>query len=189
MNRTALVGLVLLANALGLPVSGWALEFNALQADASRLEFTYKQMNVSMHGRFRQFAAQLRFDPANVGNATVSLDVDLASIDTGAAEGDAAVAGKEWFNTRAYPRASFVSGSIRPLVDNRFEVAGELSIKGHTQRVTVPITVTVKGASATVDGTFIIKRADFFIGEGPWSDIGVIANEIQVVLHIVASAK
>ena len=189
MKSKKLISLISLAGALGLPVAGQALEFNAVQIDRSSLVFNYKQMNVGMHGRFRKFAAQVRFHPANVAGATVGMDVDLASIDTGSAEGDDAVAGKQWFDTRAFPVAHFASSNVKPLAGNRYEVAGQLSIKGRTQPVSAPITVAVDGANATFDGAFVLKRADFSIGEGPWADFGVIANEIQITFHVVASGK
>lgn len=189
MKSKELISLISLAGALGLPVTGQALEFSAVQPDKSSLAFSYKQMNVGMHGRFRKFAGQLRFDPANAAGATVGMNVDLASIDTGSAEGDDAVAGKQWFNTRAYPVAHFASSSVKLLAGNRYEVAGQLSIKGHAELVSAPMTVAIDGASATFDGAFVLKRADFSIGEGPWADFGVIANEIQITFHVVASGK
>ena len=188
MKSKKLVGFLLLASALGLPLAGQALEFNALQPDKSSLGFTYKQMNVGMEGRFRKFAGQIGFDPAKAASATISLDVDLAGIDTGSAEGDDVVAGKQWFNTRAYPIAHFASSRVTPLAGNRYEVAGQLSIKGHTQLVSAPITVAVDGNSATFDGAFVLKRADFSIGEGPWADFGVVANEIRITFHVVAAS-
>jgi polyisoprenoid-binding protein YceI len=189
MNNKNRIALLSLAAACGLPIAGHAAEFNAVQADKSSLVFAFKQMNVGMEGRFKKFAAQMNFDPAKVASAKVSLDVDLASIDTGSAEGDDEVAGKLWFNTKAFPAARFVSSSVKALGGNRYEVAGQLSIKGRTQAVSAPTTVTIQGTSATFDGAFVIKRADFAIGEGPWADFGTVANEIQIKFHVLASAK
>jgi polyisoprenoid-binding protein YceI len=159
-----------------------------VQADKSTIAFGYKQMNVAMEGRFRKFTTQISFDPAKADSAKAVLDVDLASIDTGFAEGDDEVAGKQWFNTKAFPTAHFASSSIKPLGANRYDVAGQLTIKGRTQAVTAPTTVTIQGNSATFDGAFVLKRADFAIGEGPWADFGTVANEIQIKFHILATS-
>ena len=94
MNSKNRIALLSLAAVCGLPIVGHAAEFNSVQADKSSLVFGFKQMNVGMEGRFKKFAAQMSFDPAKVASAKVSLDVDLASIDTGSAEGDDEVAGK-----------------------------------------------------------------------------------------------
>lgn len=188
MNNKKLVALLSLAATLGLPIAGHAAEFNAVQTDKSSLVFAFKQMNVGMEGRFKKFAVQLNFDPAKAASAKVSLDVDLASIDTGSSEGDDEVAGKQWFNTKAFPVAHFASSSVKPLGDNRYEVVGQLTIKGRTQPVTAPTTVTIQGNNATFDGAFVLKRADFAIGEGPWADFGTVANEIQIKFHVLATS-
>jgi polyisoprenoid-binding protein YceI len=186
--KTLVALVALVVGALGLPRAGQAIEFNALQPEKSSVGFAYKQMNVGMQGRFGKLTGQIRFDPDRAVSATVSLDVDLASIDTGTSEGDSAVAGKQWFDTRAYPIARFASNRVTPLAGNRYEVAGELSIKGRARPVTVPITVAVAGDSATFDGAFVLKRADFSIGEGQWADFGVVANEVRITFHVVATS-
>ena len=185
MNK--LVASVLLAAAIGLPKLGQAIEFNALQPDKSSLAFSYKQMNVGMQGRFRKFSGQIRFDPADAAGATVNLDIDLASIDTGSPEGDDAAAGKQWFDTRAFPVAHFASSRVTPLGGNRYEVAGALTLKGRTQSLSAPLTVAVAGNQAVFDGAFVLRRADFAIGEGPWADFAVIANEIRISFHVIAT--
>jgi polyisoprenoid-binding protein YceI len=98
------------------------------------------------------------------------------------------VAGKQWFNTKAFPSARFVSSAVKPLGGNRYEVSGKLTIKGRSQEVTAPATFTPQGAAAAFDGSLTIKRADFAIGEGPWADFGTVANEIQIRFHILASS-
>ena len=116
--------------------------------------------------------------------------MDLASIDTGFAEGDNEVAGTQWFDSKAFPSAHFDSASVKALGNDRFEVTGQLSIKGRTRAVSAPTTVSIRGSEATFDGSFVLKRADFAIGEGPWADFSILANEILVRFHILArSAK
>jgi polyisoprenoid-binding protein YceI len=165
-----------------------AADYNKVQIDKSKLAFGYKQMGVAMEGNFRKFAVQLGFDPARPAAASTTIDVDLASIDTGSAEGDDEVAGKQWFNTKAFPSARFVSSAVKPLGGNRYEVSGKLTIKGRSQEVTAPATFTPQGAAAAFDGSFTIRRADFAIGEGPWADFGTVANEIQIRFHVLASS-
>ena len=188
MNSRTIAALLSLSTAFVLPMAGHAAEFNTVQADKSILAFMFKQMNVGMEGRFRKFATQLSYDPARAADAKVSLDVDLASIDTGSAEGDGEVAGKQWFNTREFPTAHFASSSDKAVGNNRYDVTGQLTIKGRTQTVTAPTMVAIQGNSATFDGALVIRRADFSIGEGPWADFGIVANEVQIKFHFLATS-
>ncbi len=83
--------------------SAHAIEYTRVQADKSQIAFGFQQMGVAMEGAFRKFSSQLRFDPAAPQAATAAIEVDLASVDTGSAEGDEEVARKTWFNTKGFP--------------------------------------------------------------------------------------
>lgn len=182
MKRFILAGLL----GAALPLTAQALEFRQVQPDKSALVFGYTQMGVPMEGRFQRFTAQLRFDPARPAAASTVLEVDLASIDTGTPEADAEVAGKQWFNTQAFPLARFASSAVKPLGGNRYQVAGKLTIKGRSRDIAVPVTFTPQGKQAVFAGAFSFKRADFAIGEGPWADFGTVANEVQIRFRILA---
>jgi polyisoprenoid-binding protein YceI len=177
----------LIASAL-LPLAAQGAEFNQIQAASSSILFAYKQMGVAMDGKFRKFSAQLSFDPAKPAAAKAAFDVELASIDTGSREADDEVASKSWFNSKAFPTARFVSSNVKALGDNRYEVAGKLTIKGQTLDVIIPATFATQGKSGVFDGSFSIRRGDFAIGEGAWAKFDIVANEIQIKFHILAAA-
>lgn len=169
--------------------SAQAAEYNQVLNDKSTFTFIYKQMNVPVEGSFKRFNGQLNFDPAKPATAKAQFQIELASIDTGSAEGNEEVGGKLWFNTKAFPTAQFVSTSIKPLGNNRFEVSGKMTIKGKTQDVSTQASFRPDGANASFDGAFVLKRADFTIGEGMWADFGTVANEVQVKFHLLATTK
>ena len=185
MKRLALA----LALACALPLSAKAFECNEVQPDKSASNVTYKQMGVAVDGKFKRFSSQLNFDPAKPMAAKATFDVELASVDTGAPEGDDEVAGKPWFNTKAFPTARFVSSSVKALGGNKYEVAGQLTIKGKTQEVVVPATFTAQGDSGVFDGGFTIRRGDFSIGEGSWAKFDIVANEVQIKFRVTATGK
>lgn len=180
---------ILLTLALATAFSAQAVEYTQVQTDKSTIHFTYKQMGVAVDGQFRKFTSQLNFDPAKPSAAKATFEVELASVDTGAPEGDQEVAGKPWFNTRAFPTARFVSGTVKPLGGNKVEVAGQLTIKGKTQDVVVPATFTPQGNSGVFDGSFTIRRADFSIGEGSWAKFDIVANDVLIKFRITATSK
>jgi len=184
MKRLALT----LALTAALAPVAHAVEYSQVDAGRSAIRFTYKQMGVTMDGQFRKFASQLAFDPAKPAAAKAVIDVELASIDAGSSEANDEVAGKQWFNTKTFPTARFVSTSVKPVGANRYEVAGTLTIKGKTQNVVVPASFTPQGKAGVFDGTLTIRRGDFSIGEGPWSAFDIVANDIQIKFQVAANA-
>ena len=166
-----------------------AIEYNQVQADKSQINFGYQQMGVSMDGSFKTFSSQLRFDPAAPQTGSATIEVDLASIDTGSAEGDEEAARKTWFNTKDFPAARFESTSVKALDGNKYEVAGKLTIKGTTKDVVVPATFKPQGDSGVFEGSLTIQRGDFSIGEGAWKAFDVVANDVVIKFRITAAAK
>ena len=178
--------MAILISSLAMMSFAEATEYNSIQADKSSLAFVYKQMGVPIDGSFKKFAVQLYFDPARLSAAKAVLDIDLASIDAGSDDANDEVVRKEWFNTKAFPHAKFESSTFKSLGANRYEVTGKMTIKGRSQTVSAPFTFNSQGL---VDGAFVLKRADYAIGEGSWSDFGTVANEIQIKFHFLAKAK
>lgn len=185
MKRIALA----FALTAALAPAAHAVEYTQVQADKSRIGFGYQQMGVSMDGSFKKFTSQLRFDPTAPTAAKSTIEVDLASVDTGSSEGDAEVATKTWFNAKAFPTARFESTSVKALGGNKYEVAGKLTIKGTSRDVVVPATFTPQGNAGVFDGSLTIKRGDFSIGEGAWKAFDIVANDVVIKFRIAAAAK
>ncbi|QDX80282.1 polyisoprenoid-binding protein [Denitratisoma sp. DHT3] len=184
MNKI-LTGLLL---ACALAASAGAVEYNAVQTDKSRIDFVFRQMNVPVDGRFKKFTSTLAFDPARPEAAKVGLTIELASIDTGSKEADDEAIGKQWFNVKAFPTASFVSSRVRSLSKDRYEVGGTLTIKGKSREIVTPVSVKTDASGAVFEGGFNLKRADYGIGEGPWADFDTVGNEIQIKFRVVAAS-
>ena len=84
-----------------------------------------------------------------------------------------------------FPQATFLSSGIKGLGAGRFEVVGKLSIKGLARDLSVPVQMVQTGAQSTATGAFIIKRLDFQVGEGEWTDTSMRANDVNVRFKLV----
>jgi polyisoprenoid-binding protein YceI len=182
MTFRQLVALAALVTTL-IAVPAHALEYTDVDLAASRVQFTFKEMGVGIDGSFKKFSAKVHFDPKKLTAAAATVDLDMASVDAGSDEANDEVVGKAWFNTKAFPAAHFAADSVTSLGGNRYQVSGKLTIKGHTQVVSAPFTIATQGKTATCDGSFVIHRADFSIGEGIWADFGTVANDIAIRFH------
>jgi polyisoprenoid-binding protein YceI len=188
MKTSSIFTLLLLAAAL-TQNSAHAEEYDKILLNQSSLAFTFRQMNVPAEGRFKTFDGEMRFDPTRPEQTKTRVDIDLAEIDAGSDEANDALAEPEWLDTRQYPEAQFVATAVRPLEGNRYEFAGQLTIKGHTRAVTAVAGFQTEDGLGVLDGDLTIKRADFSIGEGPWADFSTVANEILVHFRFVLSPK
>lgn len=170
-----IAGLVL---ALNLPAG--AAELTHVDQSKSSIRFLTRQMNVPMEGRFKTFTAQIAIDPAKPENGRASISIDIASIDSGSREGDEEAQGKDWFDTARFPKASFVSSSVKALGGGKYQALGKLTIKGKSKDVSAPFTLRPEAGGLWFEGALPMRRLEFGVGSGTWGDTDTVANEVQV---------
>lgn len=178
---------LLLSAALLLPGPALATQFDRILPAQSQIGFVSRQMGVPVDGQFRRFNAQISFDPTRPEAAKAALEVDLASFDMGSREVYDEVVSRNWFDVRQFPSARFVSTGLRHLGGDRYEVRGQMTLKGRTREVTAPFTYRPQGSQAMFEGAFPLRRLDYGIGTGPWGDTSVVADEVQVRFRIIAA--
>lgn len=179
------IGLALaaaLAALAALAPSTAGAQARALDHAKSRIAFTYTlEKKFAVQGAFRGFTAQVAVDEAKPEAASVRLEIDLLSIDTGSTDADTEVKRPLWFDTASHPKAAFASSAIRKLGENRYEAAGKLTIKGKASDAVVPFTTApAPGGGLVAQGRLVIKRLDFGVGTGLWADPNEISNEVEV---------
>ena len=161
-----------------------ALAQQKLVPAQSSMAFTIKQMGVPVDGQFKKFDAQVSFDAAKLATSKIAFTIDMGSATMGAPESDAEMPKPVWFNAVRFPQATFQSSAIKALGGGKFEVAGQLNIKGNVRDVVVPValtqTDTAPNLTTTATGAFAIKRLAFKVGEGEWADTSMVADEVQV---------
>ncbi|WP_347905341.1 YceI family protein [Pseudomonas purpurea] len=172
------------------PLTGaHGVEYTQVNAAASQISFTYGQMGARVYGTFGTFEAALDFDSANPTAAHATLTIELNSIDVGSSDSNSELQKPAWFNTAVYPVARFESTRVTALGNNRYAVTGKLTLKGMTRVVRAQVTLKPQNGIGVFKGEFILKRADFKVGEGEWADFGVISNDINIMFRVVAPER
>jgi polyisoprenoid-binding protein YceI len=161
----------------------------AYKADPAQSNVTavFKEMNVPVEAKFKTFNAQLDYDAGHPEAAKATVEVDTRSLDLGDPEYNGEVAKKEWFNAAQYPKASFVSTSIKPAGPGKLNVSGKLTIKGKTADVSFPVISKADAGKPVFEGQLPIHRLAFNIGEGEWKDTGIVADEVVIKFRVTAA--
>jgi polyisoprenoid-binding protein YceI len=174
------------ASLLGVALAASAAPLKADLAHSS-VAAVFKQMNVPVEAKFKKFNAQIDYDPARPEASKATVDIDTASLDLGEAEMNKEVAKKEWFNSAQFPKASFVSSSIKPAGPGKLNVTGKLALKGKSADVSFPLTVKAEGGKQVFEGALPIKRLAFNIGEGEWKDTSMVADDVVIKFRVSAA--
>lgn len=172
----------------GIPLVTQAGQYIDVNPVASTLSFTYLRAGAKMYGTFSKFVASMNFDTAHVQASSLKLVITLDSVHS-----DDQYAGDElvkpgWFNTPAYPLATFASTQIKDLGEQRYTVLGDLTLKGVTRQVAVPVLLKADGSVGIFEGNLTVDRRDYAIGVGEWTD-SMISNEIDIRFRMVAPER
>jgi polyisoprenoid-binding protein YceI len=156
-----------------------------LDAAHSTLTFANTYQGVEYTGQFRRFDARIDYDPADLAHAKFDVTVDVTSLDTQNSERDHAALGADFFDTAKFPRAHFVTTSLRKAADGKVIADGLLTLRGIGKPVTLVVKFAQRGDTATLDVSAHVKRLDFGIGTGQWADPSLIGDGVSVHGHLL----
>jgi polyisoprenoid-binding protein YceI len=147
-----------------------------------------KQLGAPVVGQLRNFSAEIQLDRSAPGAGSVTVEVDVASVDIGLEDFNQELRSKTWFDAKAHPKATFV-GSFRQTAPDRVMASGKLTIKGTTREVSFPASVKSEGTMRVFEGAVPIRRTEFNVGEGEWKATDTVADEVQIRFRVLAPVK
>ncbi|HEY1210609.1 MAG TPA: YceI family protein [Terracidiphilus sp.] len=187
MKRLALLsGILALAAPLAMAqTSAWATD-----PAHSEVDFSIRHGGVSnVHGRIGGVTGTLVYNEADVTKSTVTVTIDVSTVDTGEPRRDAHLKTDTFFDVAKFPTATFTSSSVVKN-GNRLTVNGNLTLHG----VTLPVVLDVEGPSIPVEGamdhkthsgfsaTTTISRTAFGIGTS--FPALVVGDEVKLTIEI-----
>ena len=114
----------------------------------STIGFTVRHaMVTNIRGSFGEHEGKLKLDGTDPANSSASIDVKIASVDTGIADRDGHLVSGDFFEAEKYPLMTFRSTKAEQLGDDTYRITGDLTIKD----VTKPITLKVEFGGVATD--------------------------------------
>lgn len=132
-----------LAAAPSLAAGPWVIDKQHAQITfaADHLGFSVVQ------GRFREFDADILFDPEDIAATEIKVVIQTASVDTGLDVRDTHIRSSDFLDAAAHPEITFVSTAVRKTAERTAEVTGDLTLAGETRRVTFEAVLNQIGPS------------------------------------------
>lgn len=153
--------------------------------EKSTLGFEVKQGDGKVEGVFGTWDATIDFDPQAPETARISAEIQPMSADTGNAQFDGTLPGKDWFDAGAFPSAEFKSENVSLVEGKSYRADGTLTIKGISQPVELDFTLDIDGDTATAKGTATVNRLDYKLGSGVGTD--TVGDVVTVILDLTAT--
>ncbi|MCP4388236.1 MAG: polyisoprenoid-binding protein [Gammaproteobacteria bacterium] len=180
--------ILLLAGIAILPVNTLLAASYTVDPGHTYVSFSINHLGFStMRGKFDKQSGSLDYDPASK-KASVTIEIDAASIDTGHVKRDQHLSSPDFLNAVEHPTITFKSTKAGWSGDKLSSVSGNLTILGVSKPVMLKVNSIVCGEHpfnkkqvCGFDATGSIKRSDFGVNYG-LPAIGEVLN-LQIELE------
>lgn len=201
--RLLFLSFVLTILAVGVPRTAAAAEVEAtasvytVNQGASSIGFTLSGSKMlfkfKRDGQFKNFNGELSYDPAHPGDARINLTVYTSSVDMHDPDNNQLLKSTEFFDVDHFPTMHFTNSSTVVRPDGTLEMTGDMTIRGVTKKMTIPVRLRPETKSAqggaTFETTFPIDRTTFGLnGDPSWGGFSLkIAKSVQIHMAIATA--
>jgi len=175
----------------------------ASTASAEALDYAFDPVHTQVHAsvdhmgfsnstaRFHVADGVIRFDPDDLAASSVDVTLAASSLDLGDSTWNEHVSAEKWLDVAGFPQIRFVSREVRPTGDGRFDILGELTLKGSSHPVTLHATLNKAGPhpftkkpAAGFSATATLQRSLFRVSEY----VPAVSDEVQIRIEVESSA-
>jgi polyisoprenoid-binding protein YceI len=172
-----------------------ALAQSAWEIDAahSAAQFRVRHMMITnVRGEFANMSGKVTFDGKDYSTVKAEAVIQVASINTRVSQRDEHLRSGDFFDAANHPTIAFKSKRVRNIKGNRFQLVGDLTMRGVTREVVLDVEASpiVKGMNKELRigalATTTLNRQDFGVKYNRILEAGGVAvsNEVRVELDL-----
>ncbi|GGR03015.1 polyisoprenoid-binding protein [Streptomyces cinereoruber] len=161
----------------------------------SSIGFTVRHaMVTNVRGTFAEHEGTLKLDGTDPGASTASIDVRIASVDTGIADRDNHLRSSDFFDAERFPLMSFRSTRAEQLGGDTYRITGDLTIKDVTRPLSIDL--ELNGSATDVygnervgfEGSAEILRSDWGLTWNAALEAGgvMVSDKVKLTFDISA---
>ena len=161
----------------------------------STIAFKVRHLLGTAKGKFTKFSGTIDVDRDQPEESSVTVSIQVASIDTAIAKRDEHLRGEDFFNVQKFPEITFKSRQVKRTGSNAGEIVGDLTMHGVTRSITLRVELVGTPESVGKDQTTRwrvttapIKRSQFGL---TWSKsveaVSMIGDDVNIDIQIEAS--
>lgn len=160
----------------------------------SEASFQVRHLLTKVRGRFSEFEGRIAVDEAHPERSSVTIAIQAASIDTNEPTRDTHLRSADFFSIDEFPAITFTSSQIVPKSSDLLEVTGDLTIRGITKRISVPVSLLGTARDpwgkdrAAFEAEFTINRKEFGLTWNAALETGgfLVGDDVRILLSIQA---
>jgi len=183
--------------AAALAAASPALAAETYQFDKSHttVGFQVRHIFTMLGGKFQDFSGTIKVDRAKPEASSVEFTIQAATIFTNDPKRDEHLKSPDFFDASAHPTITFKSTSLKANGKDGWLVTGDLTMRGVTKQVTLPVTFLGEGKDPWgnekmgFETSTTLNRKDYGINWNKALDQGgvLVGDEVKVQISIEAN--
>jgi polyisoprenoid-binding protein YceI len=191
---------VLAALGTAVAVASPALAADTYQFDKAHttVGFQVRHIVTNVGGKFQDFSGTIRVDRARPESSSVEFTIQAASINTNEPKRDEHLKSPDFFDVANQPTITFKSTSVKATGKDAYEVTGNLTMRGVTKQITLPVTflgeakdpwgnekmgfetaTTLNRKDYGINWNKALDQGGFLVGDDVKVEISVEANKVK----------
>ena len=163
----------------------------------SEATFQVRHLLTKVRGRFSDFEGTIEYDELNPERSLVAVTIQASGIDTNERDRDTHLRSADFFDVEKFPTLTFRGTKIAGKGDQRFDVTGDLTIRGVTRPVTFDVTFLGKAKDPwgneriAFEAEAVVNRKDFGLNWNAVLETGgfLVGDEVKISLSVQAIPK
>lgn len=154
--------------------------------------FDVQHIYSTVRGQFTDFTGNVYFDPASPEKSRFDLEIKVDSIDTKVGKRDTHLRSPDFFDSSRYPVITFKSAKVTPAGENKYTVAGTLTIKDVSRELALEFVYHGQKENplkpgeivAGLDSRLVIDRLEYHVGDGRFAEMGVVGKDVAILITL-----
>ena len=144
--------------------------------EETSISFKIKNFGLTVDGGFKTIDIKTNLDTKDISNSYVNAAIIVNSIFTGIEVRDKHLLGKDYFDALNHKEIVLKSSKLTKDMNGNIILFAELSIKGITKKVEIPLKVFEDDSRLTLKALILLNRKNFDIGNRSL----ILSNNVKI---------
>lgn len=146
------------------------------QKTIASVDFKIRNLGISVDGRFNTSSITTNFTNPDYTQWSLSGSVETKSINTDNNKRDKHLKEEDFFDVDTYPQITLEATHFKKVSENKYDVTADLTIKGTTKTIVIPVEIIGNANSFKLRSNFEINRRDYDVGGGSL----ILSNTVKI---------
>ena len=166
----------------------------AIDKAHSEVTFQVRHLLTRVRGRFSDFEGTIELNEALPDQSAVRFEIRTESIDTNEPARDKHLRSDDFFAADRFPSITFASTRVAKKGEERFDVTGQLTMRGVSKEITLPVTFLGKAKDPwgnerlAFEFEYALNRKDYGLNWNAALETGgfLVGDEVKISVSIQA---